>query len=651
MSLYKDPRARISRTRFKAPRAVEPPIASLVPRPSGPGDITLLVDVISEVGIEGEDSFVVFLSTPGEEPSASRGYDEAENDPEPSCFLAFSNVQTWGDRLRELGFNCVEAEIGLATGSGGPSPLTVRIPFYAPVDPRQIETSSAPQPSRSTSVQYTDFLTITGIDVDPGARERLETEETTLVYQPASAPPEVVPGSHDPVDTESEPATLVISYRQQSTVPEPARPRAGMSTRQSTVSLRFASRDVSSSVTLHVEPARFPNLVPISSEKGLPGTIMSTGELVDWPPAGAEESGRADPSDLPVAPILRPRGNPFGAPTFRFEDVESIGFRLDLSAFGARADALLERLVRPLNFHLHGRPGHGPMSVTPFRFRAASRTIVIELLRYGRMMHPESPELTPEDFTSQHELAVRLLVGRVDDDTAQARSPAVFVPAIFVDNPLSKVAGRELLGYGKQLAQFCLDEGGKQILEMSGSLPSSPPQRPDLSAIRALGMMPRVDRRSFQGRVLVKITCPQTDIPGFGRTEFLRVSEDSAPVGPWDQSDFALPEFRRSFAQDVVTQGFLDFNWIQPVPVDDRDLPGAWITGRYTLHDVEVAFPTGIATVELMSPDAGSRAGDDVPASWRALCDLLGGPVALPTGDWYRLRCSMDLKIDDLLRR
>ena len=51
---------------------------------------------------------------------------------------------------------------------------------------------------------------------------------------------------------------------------------------------------------------------------------------------------------------------------------------------------------------------------------------------------------------------MRLLVGRVDDDTAQAHDPAVFVPAIFVDNPWSKILGREVQGFDKQMAEFCV---------------------------------------------------------------------------------------------------------------------------------------------------------------------------------------------------
>jgi hypothetical protein len=126
------------------------------------------------------------------------------------------------------------------------------------------------------------------------------------------------------------------------------------------------------------------------------------------------------------------------------------------------------------------------------------------------------------------------------------------------------------------------------------------------------------------------------------------LSADSA-LGPWAQSDFKLPEFRRSFAQAVVGDGFLNFSSIQAVPVDRRDLPGAWITGNFTLSNCDVAFPAGIVTLEFASPDK-LPLGDDVPEAWRTLCGLLHKqPIALPTGEWYRLKCSMDVEVDDLL--
>ena len=80
-------------------------------------------------------------------------------------------------------------------------------------------------------------------------------------------------------------------------------------------------------------------------------------------------------------------------------------------------------------------------------------------LRYGRMrLKKEWQQITVDDFQSQHELLIRMLVGRVDDDTGQAHDPATYVPVLFVDNPWSKALGREVQGFDKRLADFCILE-------------------------------------------------------------------------------------------------------------------------------------------------------------------------------------------------
>ena len=88
---------------------------------------------------------------------------------------------------------------------------------------------------------------------------------------------------------------------------------------------------------------------------------------------------------------------------------------------------------------------------------------MVELLRYGKMkLRQPLPSLRKDDYQSQHELLVRLLVGRVDDDTSQARDAAAFVPIIFVDNPWSKVLGRGVQGFDKRMADFCVFEKGSK---------------------------------------------------------------------------------------------------------------------------------------------------------------------------------------------
>jgi hypothetical protein len=458
------------------------------------------------------------------------------------------------------------------------------------------------------------FLTIGGVDFS-----QLATDDAALVVDP-------------------------LRFTQRQSVPEPGRPKAEMATFDSTVLMgtarvaavdgpRSAQTDTAAA-TIAIAESRYPDLTPIAGSGALHALRVQRGIVLGW--LGSNPSLVANPPERKIE--RRPRRNPFGAPNFSFLDVDSIGFRIDLSPFGRKADELLEQLVAPLNFHTQSQS-----AATPFRFAAASHTLVIELLHYGKMIDADSPALRPDDFTSQHELALRLLVGRVDDDTAQARLPAVFVPAIFVDNPWSKVVGREQLGYDKQLAQFCV---GDQSLDMDGRVPGRA-VRQDLAAVDHLKLVSRVGRDA--GLKVLSIKCPASDDATFTRVDVPTLLSSDA-IGPWMQSDFAQPEFRRGFARSVMGQGFMRFQSIQNVPVDRRELPSAWVSGTYTLSDVEVAFPTGIATLTFPSPDDLDKGTLAAPGAWTEFCRLLSGqPLALPTGEWYRLRCSMTLAINDLL--
>ena len=617
--------ARMWRSRFEISPRERRTLASFVPPPRRPGSRVLFVDVVcQENAPDAECNYAVLLSVPAEE--EDKDGPPASPPEEALCFLAFANVQSWGDVLRERGFKCIEAEIGRGTANDVPpadsklirstsstgdalSSLEVRIPFY----PQSTSTVTAATPR-----QYTRFLSITGIDFSGDSVSDYLRSET-------------------------------LSYRQERTVPEASRPRSEVLSEAGTVQFgaHVTPPPPSSLVSLDVEDSRYPSLEPFSGHHD-EGTIWLTGALADWPQAKTEPETRTQSAAHRTEPVRRPQLGPFGAPTFRFEDVEVLGFCFDLGQFGRKtdADAILATLVEPLNFHLRDPE----MSVTPFRYRAASRKVGIELLRYGRMVHGDAPDLRPDDFTSQHELVFRVLVGRVDDNTAQARLPAVFAPAIFVDNPWSKVVGRELLGYHKQLASFCAGDRCRQVVSMDGRFESPPRHFPDLTEIGTLRVAPRIGRRSpIDEAPLVEIKCPQVDDLQFISAEFMRASLDSTSLAPWTQSDFESPEFTRSFAHEVVRQGFVSFDSIQATPVDSRNLPGAWISGTYTLDDFEVAFPTGIATLEFPSATTLARLGDTVPAAWQTLCRFLDRrPVSLPTGDWYRLKCSMRLEIHDL---
>src|SRR5262249_4232123 len=159
-----------------------------------------------------------------------------------------------------------------------------------------------------------------------------------------------------------------------------------------------------------VAKSRYPSLAPFESGKlRLAGVWSGNVDL----PAARKES---DPH-LPLTRV--DRADLFGAPAFRFENVEVLGFRIDLGAYGRDFSRDLDEPIKPLNFHLEA--SRGGAAVWDFRYRAATRTLLIELLRYGRMkLKSPAPPVGPDDYQSQHELVVRLLVGRVDDDTAQA---------------------------------------------------------------------------------------------------------------------------------------------------------------------------------------------------------------------------------------
>ena len=227
---------------------------------------------------------------------------------------------------------------------------------------------------------------------------------------------------------------------------------------------------------------------------------------------------------------------------------------------------------------------------------------------------------------------------------------AIFVPSIFVDNPWSKVVGRELLGYDKHLAHFCAGRIADRIVAMNGREAGSTASS-TWRGIRALRIQPPIAPALRLAMCLFSIDCPDSATEAeFTRMDDLLQLPDVESGSPWAQSDFLLPEFRRSFAQTVMNNGFLAFNSLEPRTGRRRQLPPAWVTGRYKLTDVEVAFPTGHRNLDLSSSTELAQAGADVPPAWRRLCKLLNRqPMALPTGEWYRLRCSMTLTIDDRL--
>jgi hypothetical protein len=402
-----------------------------------------------------------------------------------------------------------------------------------------------------------------------------------------------------------------------------------------------------------VRRARFPDLSPFSEEPM--ESIMvwfGTSELPDWP---------TNPGNAPIRRTSRAKV--FGSSSFRFDDVEILGFRVDLSEHCREVDEELTKLIEPLNFHRTPQRNISlstTKAVSDFEYRHGTCTLMVELLRYGKMRPSEpAPPLTQEDYESQHELLTRILVGRVDDDTAQARDAATFVPAIFVDNAWSKALGRDCLGYDKRMAMFCVVDGGKPYrLQPDGRL-SPKHKRPEpLGSVAEIHLSTTTGKDPTPETILLKLDCPYKELDDWGAFDDidLNVAWGAFPLAPirWQQRDFDKPEFRRSFARSVTTTALKGFDSIQASPIGEPrlqlELPEqmTWINSQFTIDNgAQVARPTGIVELTLY-------ANQEAPeAWWQTLCKMLriapgkSRTISLPSGSWYRMRCSMDLTIDD----
>jgi len=398
-------------------------------------------------------------------------------------------------------------------------------------------------------------------------------------------------------------------------------------------------------------PARFPTLAPFAEGKHEPIGFWSGDVNLPLPrkPKPIEKLRAASRVDA------------YGVAAFRFEGVEMLGFRMDLGRLGSDFDKGLAELIKPLNFHLKPLEGISTetrSALSDFRYRPASRTVMVELLRYGKMkLLTTSPPLEADDFQSQHELVARILVGRVDDDTAEATDPATFVPSVFVDNPWSKGLGRHAQGFDKRMADFCVSDGNRLVrLRPDGRASKGEREPRPLGSIRQI----RLSARSGDptgGAKLLEIDCPYETIDDWNA--FLNIpiqlilgSVSIAPLG-WGQMDLLDPEFRRSFARKMVRNAFRSFNSIQPSPIggaavtEDLQRAWTWITSEITFDEmVRVARPNGTIGLRFHSHA-------DAPPRWKALCKLLeiqeGGDrrISMPVGSWYRMRCSWNLKVNN----
>jgi hypothetical protein len=504
------------------------------------------------------------------------------------CRVAFTNAPDACNAWRDRGFPLVDAAIEYDGRR-----LEVRTPLF----------SGAP------GMRYEDpLLVVDGIVFEAAADD---TEVLTAPYAQVQQSPD-----------SAWPATYV---RRLGVTWRPPRSRVSR--------LKVAEVDV------QLELARCPNLRPL--KKGALAIARAWSGELGRPP---------DASVSPIPPKRTPRADTFGVPAFRFDDVEVIGFRIEIEKT-PDLDRKLARLIAPLNFHL-ARTGP-EFAIPDFRYRTATRTVLVELLRYGRMrLQKQGPPLTVQDYQSQHELVVRVLVGRVDDDTAQAQDPAIYVPAICVDNPWSKVLGRDVQGFDKRMAEFCvLDHGGWVPLRPDGRAPGEMKPRP-LAQVSQIRMVAQTGAKQPAANApLVEFDFRPERSPNwddFRNVDLgLALSTLSLVDTRWRQMDFDLSEFRRSFARAAMRRAQKGFRSVQVTPVGDRLLDKAWINGEFTVdRDVRMVVPTGGATAKF-------HHAVGLPDGWNALCDLLRVPLggsrtlSFQTGSWHRLRFAMDMTVDD----
>ena len=545
----------------------------------------LLASDVAALGIEiirQGEMYAVLLST------LKRGDDPQDL----ACRIGFSNAEANSTFWRDLGFPLVDASI-VHEENGT---LSVRSPHFIQDDER---------------MQYGEpLLEISGVEF---AEETVKPVTLKTRYQQSQDSPDFLA-----------PARSIL---RQPVAWEPARSKV--------------KQVVNAQVALTLTPTRYPSLLPFETGT-LALTSAWTGE-VDAPKWGDLQGAKSPPRRVS-------RADTFGVPAFHFDDVEAIGFRIDLPRADDEVKEKLERLIAPLNFHLQDKAGGAP-SDADFRYVPATATLIVELLRYGKMrlQVPEAP-LDLFDYQSQHELLVRVLVGRVDDDTTQARDPAVFVPAIFVDNPWSKVLGREVQGFDKRLAQFCVQQGAKLL-----------PLRPDgrlakddsVLSLNAIASVILVENMGATARGQPIVQIDYANPLNLGKDDFedidleLAMGGSSLSLTRWQQDDFADPEFRRSFARAAVRRTLKGFRSIQVSPVGIRESTKTWITGTFVVHEpVRIARPRTAVNLTFHAPDALPTGG------WAETCDLLeiapgrSRTLSIAGGNWYQMRFSMDLVID-----
>lgn len=431
-------------------------------------------------------------------------------------------------------------------------------------------------------------------------------------------------------------------YEQLQLSPDPARPATRFM--QSLLRWKPLRSGVTGAdgVTLDIraaEQSRSPSLVPLASG-ALRLHRLWCGEtaLPDQPDMPAAAPGAV----VRAAPHVASRAETFGEPVFRFRDIEAYGFRLELPDDDPAIDTRLAQLVAPLNFHLD--QAYVDRNPPTFQYQAADRVVLIELLRYGRMqLERAQPPLDETDYQSQHELVVRVLVAKADGHRAQARDSAVYVPAIFVDNPWSKIVGRGAQGYAKSMAEFCID--GNTRLRPDGRLEAGKNALP-LSDVKYVNLVARVraDKPST-AQPLLEFEFPRDrEFERARMRMFNKAPEISHRLKAlWGEVAYPEYQFAGPRSAERVWRSLNGIQSIQVAPVDAVGDERSWIESVFTVDNLLVDSPSG-------GVDLTFHALRAAPNGWKQLCGLLdiaeGQSVQrnFPKGNWYHLRFSMGLR-------
>ena len=191
------------------------------------------------------------------------------------------------------------------------------------------------------------------------------------------------------------------------------------------------------------------------------------------------------------------------------------------------------------------------------------------------------------------------------EGTVHQNPPAVWVPAIFVDNPWSKGLGRDVQGFDKRMAEFRHPDETR--LRPDGC---SSPQNPPVGLVKvvAINLPQRAGDIGAAGQPLLDISY-DVPLPPNG-VNFQRVAPGVGfpHGGPrWRKEDFDLKERGAPFELDpsfvdlAVSYSFFDFLSLQLAPAGKRMFDNAFIRSTFKLvgqPEFEEPSVTGAITLQ-----------------------------------------------------